>query len=534
MAFGMSHAAAGLVIRSGEVELLAMRGKVVTSRVRVPIEGKADFQLGQAIQQAVSAGALKTTRLAVSVPTHEVLFRSFAMPMIPKSEWDTAIQFEARKYMPFKPEELVWDYKVLQTKGAGHLEVIFAAIKRDTFDAIQAVLASAGVSPTLIEPRSLSLARLIEHSKNTNEFTCLVDVDADAAHIAIVKDGLPYLTRDVNLLAASEQPAPSVSLAGVPGAETTQAVDRRAQRLVSELSVSIDFFTREHPSAMISQVVLFGDDSMLGSWCRWLSEQLRCTVELGNAVVGARVDGEIPLSFASAIGLLQPPKDSQGTVLDFLKRSGAMAREVAYQPLSSKGGMPKPAELVAALNTPAVMGMAVTAAAVLLVLWFWCAQQVKTEQMRLQHLVASRPDVGWELNQLSLEELEPRKTIADTQLVLLKQIMTERLSMAEKLDALARTLPDGVWLTGIQFEDRLDAAGKGQSRLTVNGACFLGKAEQELSTIQSFANEVKRNREFAKGFTVTRVEQINELLAPDATYSYRMFQLECSSERRDL
>ena len=41
---------AGLVIRTHEVELLAMKGKAVVSRVRVAIEGKEDHHLGSGVR----------------------------------------------------------------------------------------------------------------------------------------------------------------------------------------------------------------------------------------------------------------------------------------------------------------------------------------------------------------------------------------------------------------------------------------------------------------------------------------------------
>jgi len=62
--------ATGLVIRASEVELLAMKGKSITNRVRVPLEGKDDQALVTAIQKALGAVAVKTKRLAVSISTH--------------------------------------------------------------------------------------------------------------------------------------------------------------------------------------------------------------------------------------------------------------------------------------------------------------------------------------------------------------------------------------------------------------------------------------------------------------------------------
>ena len=55
-----------------------------------------------------------------------------------------------------------------------------------------------------------SLARLAEPAKGSggDAFVCLVDVEEDVAHLAIVKHGVPYLTRDISLLPAVTLPLP--------------------------------------------------------------------------------------------------------------------------------------------------------------------------------------------------------------------------------------------------------------------------------------------------------------------------------------
>jgi type IV pilus assembly protein PilM len=544
MKFTMSSLSAGLVIRSKEVELLAMRGANVVSRVRVPIES-AD--LTQAVRQAVAASALKlkTKKFAIAIPTDDVLIRFFTMPALPKTEWDTAVQFEARKYIPFKTELLIWDYHATQASASKQLEVVFAAIPRDAFHRIQESLAAAGVQPTIVEPRSLSLARLVEPVKGrpSNEFVCLVDVEQDAAHLAIIKNRMPYLTRDISLLPSTNLTAP-----GQSGGEAVQAeggarvadaglaedleagvVDPRAKRLLSELSVSMDFFVREYPSTSIPRVLVCGDETLIGPWCRWLSDRLHCTVELGSALLNQRVQESLPLSFAAAVGLLQAAKDPKGLSLDFLKRSLVKATGVQRAPgmsIATAGGL---SALLKTLKTPYAAVCASVAVGLLVALWFVGTLQVEAARRQLEQLVRSKPDVGG-LSQMTEQELGPIKEKAEAQLALLKQILGQRVRTAEKLDALARSLPEGVWLTGLTLENHLDAAGKSQLRLTVNGACFLGEQGQELRAIQTFEEQIKRNPTFVRGFSTAQLDQINAQADPQQQHTYRTFQLNCNPE----
>ena len=534
MGFAMfSKPTAGLVIRSKDVELLVMQGREVMSCLHVPIEGNEDADLIAAIQKAVATSGMRLDRLAVSLQSRDVLFRFFTMPMVPKAEWDTAVQFEARKYNPFKTESLIWDYRAKRSDAGNQLDVIFSAIPKENFQHLQGALAAAGVQPTLIEPHSLSLARLVESARGApaNEFTCVVDVESDAAHLAIVKRRIPYLTRDANLLSPSGLVARGEETAAArapEGAGAVGMVDPKAQRLLSELNVSMSFFLREYPSTTIPRVLLCGDERLIGPWCRWLSDQLHCAVELGVSLVEQRVRGGLPLSFASAVGLLQGAREPSVASIDFRRR--ALAKAPSAQ--RSERGEGRLAELLAGLNTPHVMMGATVAMGFLAACWIATSMMLSNGRAELAQLVRSRPDVGWGLSKMTETELAPIQEKAKSQVALLGQIIDQRLSVTGKLDALARSLPNGVWLTELAFDNPLDLAGKSQPRLKVNGACFLGEAGRELTAIQKLEEEVKRNGAFFSGFTEARLDQIGAGEQAEPQYSYRTFQLNCSSVRK--
>ena len=532
---------AGLVIRSGEVELLAMKGKAVTSRVRVAIEGKEDHHLAAAVQRAVEAAKLKTKRMAVSVPSQDVLFRFFTVPVVPKAELDQVVQFEARKYVPFKMDTLVWDYCAIPSRGSAQLEVVFSAVSRDLFRQLQDVLASAGIQPVLVEPRSASLARLAEPAQGTGSdtFVCMVEVEQDSAHLAIVKNRIPYLTRDVMFSAAASpaaQPDPATPPAEPPAgnadAEPPPAgPDLKAQRLLSELSVSMNFFLREYPSTSIPRVIIFGPENVIGEWCPWLAEQLHCAVEMGSAHVDPLVDGGLPLPFAAALGLVQGARRPAGVSLDFLKRNLAKPAAAA-RPRAGAASSLSAVSVLDAFKTPQAAVALALAAVTLGGLWFMERVSVAAERDRLKQSAALRPEINAALSAMTKEETQALKEQAEAQLAFLKQAIDLRVGVAAKLDAVARTLPDGVWLTNLTYEDQLVASGKGEFRMSIHGACYLGETGQELGAIHRFEEQVRQNPAFFKGFTMAQVDHIDAQSDDASQQTYRAFQLNCASERR--
>ncbi len=545
-----ARSAAGLVIRSGCVELLSIeRGKVAT-RLRTLLDGREPQHLTRAIQRAVSEAGLANKRLAVSIPTQDVLFRYFTMPNLPRGEWDAAVQFEARKYIPFKVDGLIWDYYAVPREasaGSGRLGVIFAATQREAFLTILDALSASGIEPTRIEPRSLSLARLAPAPAEggAQEFTCLVDIEADSAHLAIVRDGMPFFTRDINWMVRVEEVVPQAPVpqavidpaAPLEAQGTAQAApsargdapglpDARGQRLLSELSVSLDFFTRENPSARVTRISLFGDEETVRSWCQPLADQLHGSVSPGSELLATMGEAALPSGYASALGLLRAP-DQKNLPLDFLKRYQAKAPGAGG--LSFVPALPDLSQLLAVFTQPQTHLALVLAASLLGAVWMWSRGQVAQAKRELSRVQSGRADVGWGLGDKKHQEIAAIQQQAQGQFRLLKQWMDERVSVAAKLDALARELPDGVWLTSFTFEGQPDAAGHVRLVFNVSGACFLGGSDKELLAIQELTDRIKKNAAFHSGFRISQLGQVNSALDQSTRQMYRTFQLSCNS-----
>jgi hypothetical protein len=341
-----------------------------------------------------------------------------------------------------------------------------------------------------------------------------VEIERDTAHLAIVKHQLPYLTRDLSLA-----PSPAGSSPAPEAAAEPDAADPRLHRLLSELSVSMDFFTREHPSTSIRHVFLLGEEALVATWSEWLSSRLRCPIESGRTFMDSYVRAGVPLTSAAGVGVIQATKDRQ-VRLNFLKRSTMSKAKSEASPLVSG--------LRLSLTGVQASVLATLIVGLLLSLWCYGALGVTTQRRQLARLVQSRPDVGWGLHTMAEKELEQLNAAAQARVTLLKHLIDGRLRVGVKMDALARALPEGLWLTGLVLEDRLEVNGKSQPRLIVNGACFLGESTRELQAIQSFEQRVKSHAALFQGFHMTQLDQMNAVVNAQQPTAHRTFQLTCN------
>jgi Tfp pilus assembly protein PilN len=118
-------------------------------------------------------------------------------------------------------------------------------------------------------------------------------------------------------------------------------------------------------------------------------------------------------------------------------------------------------------------------------------------------------------------------------LAFLRTATQQRLSAVEKLDALAKLLPDGMWMEQVDYRDALQTSGRGEPSLVLRGACWLPDAGQTLRAISAFVQQVKQDAGFFRGFATVQANQ-TEATDPDGRTTYRTFQMNCQSSRRVL
>lgn len=531
----MAKPTVGLVFRPDAIEAAALtrgfRGLTLERCARVNITTQPDSteypdqhtqQVAQAVQEALSACQVATREVAVTVPAKDVLLRCFKLPMLPKPEWEQAVHFEVRKYIPFKVEELTWTYHLVEHKAEKRLTAIFLGIRTEALVKIQHFLETAGIEATGIEPLSVSLARAASRSVrkvSKDGFVGVVDLEQDIAHIILMKDQVPYLSRDVSLAQNREV---------VGGGQQPADMDRRAELLLSELRLSLEYFTHEHAYATIEKILLFGEEYTVGSWCPWLTEQLHCPVELGHLAVQVPAGSPAaPLQFASAVGLAMNAMSPSGLRLDFLRHGKSGGNRQKFSAPSGVvteffRGLTRPAAIQAGLAAVALAVMAMTH-----------HRDVSILHTQLNQVVQAHQQLGGDaLLQRSTEDLQRVSQRVKTRVAFLRSGIVDRVSVAKKLDALAKSVPDGLWLDALNYSNRLQNLETWQPVMTMRGSCLLPDVEQELEVISGFAQRIKEDPAFFHGFSASQLGEILATEDPSRRYSYRTFRLSCQTQSK--
>lgn len=139
--------------------------------------------------------------VCLSLADRDFIIRSLEMPLMKKSEIESALIYEVEKYIPFKPEELVWDYQYNRLSKEKKIRVSFVGIRKNNLARTRRFLESMGLKAESIEPACLSLARIIKSDKNAKSLKnfVLLDLTSKEAYLTFFQGDLPVFNRYLSI-----------------------------------------------------------------------------------------------------------------------------------------------------------------------------------------------------------------------------------------------------------------------------------------------------------------------------------------------
>jgi hypothetical protein len=97
--------------------------------------------------------------VGIVVPEFSTYTKVLSLPKLLITELDEAVRWQSQEYLPFAPEEMVLDWKIIE-ENALEYEVLIVAIKESILAGYVNATAYAGLFPLVVEIPSISLARI--------------------------------------------------------------------------------------------------------------------------------------------------------------------------------------------------------------------------------------------------------------------------------------------------------------------------------------------------------------------------------------
>ena len=198
--------------------------------------------------------------ICVSLADRDFIFRPLEMPSMKRREIESSLVYEIEKYIPFKIDELVWDYDYANFPKERKIGLSFIGIKEGNFERIKSILSRLELKTARIEPSCVSLARVVKSVKKFAQFKnfALLDFTQDEAYLTFFQQDLPVFNRYLV----------------VPKKGDVLDLDN----FIEAVNFSFQYFKREFKNYKLDKFIIVGD-SHIDSLVPPLKEGLQVEIE---------------------------------------------------------------------------------------------------------------------------------------------------------------------------------------------------------------------------------------------------------------
>jgi len=489
----------GIYFGVKDINLVEVRGKKIVNNIRMPhlnlamaeLEEKvpADIKLIAILKDAFRTNRISAVEAFFCISGQDLVIRTFEIPLLPQSELKSAVNFEAKKYIPFKLEELDYDFQVLFNKKNKTSLVLFVGIKKEILANYLSISKQLNLKVDIIEYSAFSVLRFLKlaglRDAGVVATLCYDLNNEDEVNFTVFEDGFSLFSRDF-------------ILAGEPaGFEQTVETDSLAKRekLKNEIRVSLDYYNRKFPDRDIKNIFVVSDNesrSELNSFftefsipVKFVETQKVLGKETGYSSILAK-------SFSAALFKSAPLKIKINLFGSRLRASKAAVE--GWKPLALLEGFKLDFKFI-------ILGIFVCAAA-----FGYGLMRIKPMQEELTEIKSKRVKINSILTEDTLDELSALGSQYKKKIVTLDNLVKNQMYATYPLDAIPPALPKGVWLGNFSLTQKKGGA----SELVLSGQVYLENGEKEFESVNVFLGNLKKDPVFSRYFKEIAINSIDQ------------------------
>jgi Tfp pilus assembly PilM family ATPase len=501
----------------GEAEKIAIKNGPLST---------AGLELSYRIKEALKKNHFEDCPVNVSLPTRDIIFRSFVIPWMQQSEIKSVVEFEVSKYIPFSLEKLSSSYHAITftEHTTRRIRIIFVAIKNDILGNYIKFLSDAALHITAIEPAASSLIRTLG-SKNlipSDQTVALIECHENIGRIIIIDNDVPQFVREFQLSVT----APTKD----PEDPQEMKAETLIKKITGEIRISLDYFNRQNSQLQVKQTLLIST-----SQPEEISEALKQTL----SIPATTIDHESILN--------NTPKEEFGFLNAYGASIIAPVNPVLYFNFADKrvGGKEKtkepqpkkPFSYKSLIKTSLVCIPLIISS--IIVSGFLTQKQKKT--------IASMTEQLGSYQDADVSSIEESKTSLENKLAYFKKLRLDS-DVAHFLLLLPGLLPEGAWIENLKisyddsasFEYSSDAPKKEEKKkgaaadkanaastilITIDGYVYSENQNRQFQLVNKLLKNLKANENFSTVFNkidlaTTQTKTIDE-------YSVTAFTVIC-------
>lgn len=499
----------GLYFGSENISIVELSGTQLKRSLRIPLpqdirsQGlvpgassaavSSEVRLVALLSEALRNSRIEARKTFLGLSNREQFIRGFQMLLLTKLEMDAGVLFEVKKYIPFKTEDLVFDYQRRSLRKSSKMDILFVATTRNSIEASQAILNQAGLKVASAEPAALALLRILASTKQFDPKLSfgLVAMQAREAEFTIVTQGFPSFSREINLL---------------PGAEALESAEVNPERvlmarLASEVRVSLDFFRRQFSGAPVDKILFLSKNTPLQEQLILnLSQDLGLPVERVQLEKDKQADGLEDLDGLRAYALALKDTFKLNLGID-------LAKKKAFRPAVIEEPLKKTKPYAFNFTFSGIPKVTVAITLVILALAYGLPLS-RISQVNLK-LAKLGKDVQAALlpalKGMDTAALKNRRENYISKINIIEKLVNSRARITHFWGALPAALRPGLWLENLNI-----SISPERQSISLRGAVYLKNEDAELEAAHAFHRELKDNPNFMRGLKNLELKYITK------------------------
>ncbi|MBM3244222.1 MAG: hypothetical protein FJZ15_00315 [Candidatus Omnitrophica bacterium] len=513
----MAGSSLGIYFGPKVISIIEASGKKIINSIQIQRSVLSSGDLEEKVPDEVKIVALFKEELRknnisakeafVSLSGKDMIIRTFETPQLPANELPNVVNFEVKKYIPFKIEELVSDFQTEYDRASRRNQVLYVGIKKEVLDKYLSIVSQLDIKLSFLEYSAFGLLRFLKLSNFSSKgVVALLNVDyveEDEVNFSILGGGLPLFSRDIILSGGPDE------LSKPEGVSPAALIDK----LKTEIRISMDYYHRKFLTKKVHKVFLVVNNEMRTDLESFFKEMALEPIFVdASKALGRQGQYSLGLSKAYGSSLVKVIKSDLKINL-LASRSKTKIQKEAGAEL----------ELGALISRIRVDARFVAFGMLLCFLAFGYGMYQKLPiQAQLSEVIKERPVVPGIKPEASLPELNRLSDEYKKKVEALKNIITKQQYFTEVLDVIPRIIPAEVRLTNIMFNN------KGQKpELILQGIAYTGNGDEELKLVNGIIILMKNNPVLKRNFKDIAINNIDYRLFEGITMT--SFTISCKN-----
>ena len=466
------------------------------------------------LNKAIRDSKTSLRNAVIAISPIELIVRFFELPLIPKNEIEAAVSLEIKKYIPFKIDEIVYDYQFRAKQKL--VEILFTGIKSERLSKYHSLFAQTDISIEAIESSQFCLIRVLrlKNVLTSRDVALVIDMDYDEGVLSIIDTGFLCFTRDIKLGSSLDENSPEL--------------ENNIFKLINEARVSIDYFRRQFVKKGVDKIIVLMNNlpsQVIDSF----NKEFGLPIVYKNPQELLDIKEQYSLDILKAFGASLRTKKPFSLTLDLgkmFKLSASTGKEDDSDTLLAKLGMMSRrfslANLLDSLYLPRpfVIRNIIIALLVLAGVFIYSNSQLKPFLKELETISIEMKSFPENLRDKNQKDLDKILQDEKNRLQLYGRNLIKGFSISERLNSLSDLILDGIWLTEISYR-------RENKTMVLRGYVYKPEEQEASNNLYKFIEKLKSSRLFSTNVKIELISMKNIFINnPKDGLQYKVVQFE--------